>query len=110
MGVDMMVFKDGEHIAYLELERKTAFKSLPFPYPEVNMPSRKEKYCKLSKPTFFVMFSEDLQNYLVIKDLDVLSSPLKVVKNKYCFDGELFFKIPLNKVIFNNIEQELDKL
>ena len=110
-GIDLLLYdKNDKHIINCEVEIKTNWKSEEFQYDTVNFLRRKEKYCKLSLPSIFVIFSEDLTNYLVIKDKDVLKAPLEEVKNKYNYSGEYFRKIPLSKVIFNDIELVIDSI
>lgn len=109
MGVDLFAFRNGECFANIEVERKKVWKGPVFSYKDVNLPARKEKYAKMDLPTIFVMFNEDFSSYLTIKDVDVLSSPLEEVHNKYVMAGELFFKIPLEKVKFDQLEEILDE-
>ncbi len=111
-AVDLLVYNDkDEHIFNCEVEIKTNWKTgTDFKYPDVNFLDRKAKYCKLDKPTVFVIFNEDLSQYLSVKGSDVLSSPQEVVKNKYCYDGELFYKLPLTKVKFNDIVSSIKEI
>jgi len=97
--VDRKGIKDGEHILNVEVEVKMAWaKGLDdFPYDEINLPERKEKYTKLDKPTSFVIFSKDLKGAVVFTDHTVSNCNKVEVKNKYCPQGELFFKIPIEK-------------
>ncbi len=111
-GVDLLVYNQkDEHIFNCEVEIKTNWKSgEDFKYPDVNFLDRKAKYCKLDKPTIFMIFNEDLSQYLTVKGDDVLSSPQEVVKNKYCYDGELFYKLPLTKVKFNDVKSSIKEI
>jgi len=111
-AVDLLVYnKKDEHKFNVEVEIKTNWKKgEDFKFPDVNFLKRKEKYCKLDKPTIFVIFNEDLSQYLAVKDKDVLNSPLKEVPNKFVYSGELFFKIPLTKVTFNDINKVIKEI
>lgn len=102
-GVDLLLYKDGVHIGYVEVERKAVWKGPDFKYDNVQFPERKAKYAKLDKPTTFVMFNEDYSNFLVVKHTDLLSSPCVEVPNKYMYKGEQFFQVPIDKVKFNDI-------
>lgn len=103
-GVDLLLYDNtGNHIGYIEVERKTLWKESKFPYENVNFPERKKRYTELDKPTIFIMFNEDMSNYLAVKGSDLLSSPLEEVNNKYVYKGEMFFKVSLDKVKFNSI-------
>jgi len=100
-GVDLLVYnKQGEHIFNVECEIKKVWVD-KFTYTDVQFPERKSKYCLLEKPTFFIMFNKDLSQYLVVSSKNLLNSPLEIVPNKYISYGEKFFKVPLNKVLFN---------
>jgi hypothetical protein len=109
-GVDLLVYKDSVHIANIECEIKRVWKDKDFIYNTVQIPSRKEKYSKLDKPTIFVMFNNDQTQYLSIKDTTLLASPKKEVPNKYVFKGELFFQVPKDQVIFNDLLEVLEEV
>lgn len=113
-GVDLQVFEGEEHKFNIECEiKKVVDKMEPYPWDTVNFLNRKAKYCNLDKPTIFIIFNKNLTEYLVVKDKTVLSSSQEIVKNKYVFDGELFYKVPIDKVSVNNIKsvvQELEKV
>lgn len=102
--VDLLVFKDGEHLFNLEVEVKSHWGAGAFQYGDVQICERKQKYAMLDKPTYFMMFNRDLTQYLVIKDKDLLKSPLKEVPNKRHYSGEYFFKVPVAKITFNKFE------
>ena len=109
-AVDFMIYKDGVHIGYLEVEVKKTWDGPQFKYADVQFPERKWKYCKLDKPTIFMMFNSDLSNYLNVTGEDLLSSKLEMVRNKYIKFGEMFFKVPVDKITFDNVQVLLDKL
>jgi len=108
--VDLLVFKGKEHRLCIETEIKRVWKGKNFQYETVQIPSRKEKYATLDKPTLFVMFNEDQTSYLVIKSSDLLASPKVEVPNKYVYKGELFFQVPINKVSFNNLKEVIEEV
>lgn len=111
-AVDLLIYnKKDEHIGNIEVEIKRNWAAgEDFKFPNVNFLSRKEKYCRLTKPTIFVIFNADLSQHLVIKDTDVLASPLEEVRNRYVHSGELFYKIPLTRVKFNCLNKEVNQL
>lgn len=105
MGVDLIVQdKDGNTMFYVECEIKKVWKS-EFTYTDVQFPFRKEKYCLLDKPTYFIMLNYDLSQFLVVKHNDMLASPKEIVRNKYVPYGEEFFKVSLEKVKFNEFKE-----
>ena len=94
--VDLIVYKGDEIVCYAEVEVKRVWKEVDFPYEDVNLPSRKEKYCKLDKPTLFCIFNEPTTRVKCFWSQDVLASPKEEVSNVFIAAGELFFKIPLD--------------
>lgn len=109
MGVDLLLYKGDEHVGYIETERKIVWKGKDFPYANVNFLYRKLKYAMLNKPTTFIMFSADMKSFLAVTGKDLMNSPVEEVRNKYVFKEELFFKVSLDKVIFNDILTVLAK-
>lgn len=109
-AVDFLVFKNNKHIAYLEVEVKMNWNTEKFPYDDVQWPERKKRYAELDKPTIFLIFNHDLSQYLTTTGEILLNSKLEMVRNKYVRYGENFFKVPIDKIIFNNINKELKKL
>lgn len=102
-GVDLLVYRDSQHIANLECEIKRVWKSKDFPYESVQIPERKTKYTQLEKPTIFVMLNDDQSAYLAIPQQTLLNSPVKEVPNRYVYKGELFFQVPLNTIHLNDL-------
>lgn len=109
-GVDLLVYKDSVHIANIECEIKRVWTTPDFPYESVQIPQRKEKYAILDKPTVFVMLNNDQSKYLSVKSSVLLSSPKKVVPNKYVYQGELFFQIQKDSVDFNDLLKTLKEV
>lgn len=103
-GVDLLVYdENGKHIANIECERKLVWSGEEFKYEDINFPHRKEKYAILEKPTVFIMFNKEMDNYLTVTGDVLISSPLKEVPNKYLYKGEMFYKVPKDKVKFNQL-------
>ena len=108
--VDLELFLDGEHIANVETEIKRVWKGKEFEYNSVQFPERKRKFCELDKPTIFIMWSANLDSYLVVTGRDLANSPCVEVPNKYVWKGEHFFQVPLKKAYFNDIDSALAKI
>jgi hypothetical protein len=102
MGVDLLLYVGDEHVGNIEVEVKRVWKG-DFSYDSVQFPQRKAKYAQLNKPTLFVMFSADFSQFLTVTGADLLSSPLAVVPNRYVYQGEQFYQVPLDKVTFNQL-------
>lgn len=93
-GVDLLVYENDTHAFNVEPEVKTIWTGR-FPYPDLNLPIRKSKFCHLEKPTLFIVFSKDGSEYFAVWDYIVNCCEVQEVPNKYVRRGELFFKIPL---------------
>lgn len=110
-GVDLFLIHKGIHRANIEVEIKTNWKPrTKFTFDTVNFLRRKEKYCRLSEPTLFVIFNRDLSQYVTVPSGVVMDCPLEEVKNKYVGSGEFFRKIPLDKVTFNKIYKSVEEI
>lgn len=109
-GVDLFLLNKGEHILNIETEIKRVWKDKEFQYDTVQIPERKKKFTNLELPTLFVMFNADQSSYLVIKDTDLVKSPLKEVPNRYVFKEEYFYQVPLKKVVFNDINKVIKEV
>lgn len=102
-GVDLLIYKDSQHVANIECEIKRVWKTQDFPYESVQIPERKSKYTVLEKPTVFVMLNNDQSHYLAVPQQTLTASPVKEVPNKYVYKGEMFYQVPKESVHFNNL-------
>jgi len=101
-GPDLMAYKDGEFVGYVECEIKRVWGLGEFQYDTVQFPERKAKFLKLGS-ILFIMFNQDLSRCLMLNGETLASSPQVVVRNKYCPSGELFFQVPRENVEFLSI-------
>ncbi len=108
-GVDLHIFYRDNLVFYIECERKKVWKE-KFAYDSVQFPHRKQKFAELDKPTLFVMFNEDLSNYLTVESKELLDSPLVMVRNKYIKYGEEFFQVPIAKVKFGDLITSIEEM
>jgi hypothetical protein len=106
-GVDLLLYRNSEHVANIECEIKRVWKSTEFPYDSVQIPDRKTKYTQLDKPTVFVMLNNDQSAYLAISQQVLLNSPKKEVPNKYVFEGEMFYQVPISSSHMNDIKNAI---
>lgn len=107
-GADLIgLDKKGNEVLYLEVEVKRVWKAgVDFPYPDVNLPQRKDRYLdakKFSKPVIFAIFNEDLSKVALFGRDAVAKAKLEEVPNRFISEGEMFYKIPLDKVRFVDI-------
>ena len=108
--IDLLVYVEEDYKFNIEVEIKIGWGTKEFPYNTVQFPARKEKFCYTEKPTLFVMFNKYQSSYLCVTYKDLLNSPLKMIPNKYVKQGEHFFQVPIEKVIFNDINKAIKQL
>lgn len=109
-GVDLLVYRNSQHIANIECEIKKVWKSAEFPFESVQIPERKQKYAELEQPTVFVMLNADKTSHLAVLGTTLLKSPKKEVPNKYVYSGEYFFQVDKSEVVFNDLLKVLRSL
>lgn len=97
--IDRKGYRQGAHVVNVEVEVKQHWKDghEPFPFEDINLPLRKEKYFELEHPTYFVIFSADCRGGMIFSDRTAKHSPKVEVPNRYVREGELFYKIPLSR-------------
>ena len=98
--VDRQGWRDSTHLMNVEVEVKHNWKKGldEFPYETIHLPERKEKYFRMERPTYFVIFSSDLKGAIVFSDRTaMLHGALKEVPNKFVPQGEMFFSIPIER-------------
>jgi len=105
--IDRVGHRNGQPVLNVEVEIKQHWKDghETFPYPDVNLPERKEKYFDLDLPTYFVIFSADCRGAVIFSDRVVKKCPKVEVPNRYVRNGELFFKIPVGLASFTQINK-----
>ena len=102
--VDLWMIREDRVIAYAECEIKKVWLGVGFPWSSVQFPERKAKYARLDKPTLFCMINNMKNRAALVWSKDLLTSPLVEVSNKYNSEGELFYQVPLSKVLFHDIK------
>lgn len=94
-GVDL-VSADGSLM--IEVEHRLPWKEDEFPFDQVNIPKRK-KYLREGKIQYFIL-SRDFSHLGMINAKGVkpyiIDENLHLIKNRFVFDGELFYKVPRN--------------
>jgi hypothetical protein len=110
LGIDILVFYRKNHASNIELEvRPNCWANNKFKWETVHCPLRKKKFFKNNLlPTFFCIFSENGNNHLFFRSEDILKSNIVEQKNKFVFEGEYFFDIPIEKSInINTVIEEI---
>ena len=97
-GVDLKLF-NGDNIliktAEVEVRRNWSNDS-KFPFDTLNIPYRKKKFFT-NNICEYVSINRLFTRCLLIKEKDILNSPIEENKNKYVKNGERFFKVDISK-------------
>jgi hypothetical protein len=96
-AVDLILSREGKKIGYAEVEIRHNWKTEEFPYDTLNVPSRKKKLLENDLPTYFFSINSIGNRMFVATDEVVLTSPLQENKNKYVREGEMFYKVALDR-------------
>jgi hypothetical protein len=98
-GIDLLLYtRDGVLAGYAEVEVRLSWKTLEFPYADLNVPERKRKLLNQDLPTFFFSINKDGTALFHCGSDVVLKSKVEEVRNKHVFRDEQFFKVPLDKL------------
>jgi hypothetical protein len=88
-GADLII----DNLCYVECECKLVWGDNAFPWAEVNLPQRKEKFTRLDMPCMFMIWNKDFNRFVIFSSTTVADSKLVEVPNKEIPVGEKFFKI-----------------
>lgn len=97
-GVDLHLYNNDILVGFAEVEVRLSWKTLEFPYEDLNVPERKRKLLEQELPTYFFSINKDATALFHCEAKDVLSCEVKEVANKYVYKGEQFFKVPLDRL------------
>jgi len=93
-GVDLVIYKNGEKIAYAEVEVRASWSGPDFPYEDLNIPYRKKKLLINDKKTEFYSINKELTHMFRCTARTILESKVAIISNKYA-KNEPFFKVKL---------------
>ena len=94
-GPDLIVGNDSEYeFFYVEVMQKMGWKGENFPFPDLNIEERKQKFMALEKPVIFAIVNAEETYAVMASGRDVCGCPKVQVRNKNISSGELFFKVP----------------
>lgn len=93
-GPDLVVDDD----LYIEVMQKMGWKGEIFPFADLNIEERKQKFMSLDKPIIFAIVNAEGTHAVMAAGRDVCQCPKVQVRNKNISAGELFFKVPKNKL------------
>lgn len=96
-GVDLLAYRDNELVGYVEVEIKRSW-SNKFIHTHLNVPVRKKKLLTARLRSVLVTFNYDGSKCFICNDNVILNSEIEEVKNKHISQGEMFYKVPVNKI------------
>lgn len=99
-GVDLHLYKDDLLVGYAEVEVRLSWKTVEFPYEDLNVPNRKKKLLTQDMLTYFFSVNKDGTALFHCEAAAVLASEVKESRNKYVYQGELFYKVPLDRLSY----------
>tara|TARA_R110002051_G_C8463587_1_gene458810 strand:+ start:156 stop:602 length:447 start_codon:yes stop_codon:yes gene_type:complete len=97
-GVDLKIFnKNNVLIKTAEVEVRHNWNTdSKFPFNTLNIPYRKKKFF-ITNNCEYISINNLFTRCLLIKEKDILESPIEENKNKYIKTGEKFYKVDITK-------------
>jgi len=99
-GIDLLVYKNDEHIGYIEVECRENFYKLKDEYETIYIPYRKDKFLSLDKPVNYICWSSEFNQYYYINSKIIKKSPIIMFKLKGTSYEDEFFSIPKENIKF----------
>ena len=96
-GIDLVIYKGEKKVGYAEVEVRTNWKGLEFPFDELNVPERKGKLFNNDLPSLLFSVNQKGTALMYCTESVLLESRKEVSPNKY-LKNEKFFKIPIKKM------------
>lgn len=103
-GPDLIVYRDGKPLYYIEVEVKRVWRNAKFPWDAVQLPERKIKFLSLGLSIEYWILRNDLGAALIIPDYLLDGAAPVEVPNKYNASGELFYQIPVSNCILKELK------
>jgi hypothetical protein len=97
-AVDMIAYKDGKKLGYVEVEVREAWADNEFPFETLHIPERKVKLLKNDLKTVLVSVNKIGTRAFLCDGEVILSSPIKERSNKYVAQGEKFYLVDPSKI------------
>lgn len=110
-GVDLLVRLPDErtYIYAVEVEVKRVWNAgTAFPWPTIQVPTRKLKYTNQPLWVEYWILRSDLQAAVVIPEGVLVNSPRREVPNKYISKGEYFYRVPITECIQLDLVGDVD--
>lgn len=98
-GIDLVLYKNDKIVGFAEVEVRTNWSALNFPFDDLNVPLRKGKLFTNDLPSLFFSVNQPGTALLYCSSNLVMRSRIENSPNKYMRD-EMFFKVPVEKMKF----------
>lgn len=96
-GIDLIAYRNNKIVGYVEVDIKLSWCDL-FTHLYLNVPVRKIKLLTMPLRSVLVTFNNNGSQCFICNDNVVLNSKIEEVKNKHVPNGEMFFKVSVNKI------------
>ena len=104
-GPDLIVDTGTERF-YGEVEIKRVWSGKDFAYDTLQIPGRKKKFIGLDMPTRFIVFNAEQSHGFLCTCVQLAASPVVEVANKYVYSGEMFYQVPISKLLLIEVPSE----
>ena len=105
-AVDMVAYKDGTKLGYVEIEVRESWGVDAFPFDSLHIPERKGKLLCNDLKTVLVSVNKIGSRAFICKADIILNSPMKERRNKYVESGEKFYLVDPSKIRLVNLKEE----
>ena len=105
-AVDMIAYKDGKKLGYVEVEVRESWNTDSFPFDSLHIPERKGKLLCNDLKTVLVSVNKNASRAFICKANVILNSPIKERRNKYVESGEKFYLVDPSRIELVNLKEE----
>jgi len=105
-AVDMIAYKDGKKLGYVEVEVRESWNTDSFPFDSLHIPERKGKLLCNDLKTVLVSVNKNASRAFICKANVILNSPIKERRNKYIESGEKFYLVDPSRIELVNLKEE----
>jgi len=92
-AVDLIAYKDGKKLGYVEVEVRESWSDNDFPFPTLHIPERKGKLLSNDLKTVLVSVNKIGTRAFLCDGEVILASPIQDRSNRYVQQGEKFYLV-----------------
>jgi len=105
-AVDMIAYRAGKRLGYVEIEVRESWGTDSFPFDSLHIPERKGKLLCNDLKTVLVSVNKNGSRAFICKADVILNSPIKERRNKYVESGERFYLVDPSKIELVNLKEK----